>query len=119
MCERTKVSEAGGVQMPDQRGRFGDYGGRYVPETLTRALEELAREYDQARADQAFQSELQLLLRDYVGRPSPLYHARRLSAQCGGAQIWLKRGGSHHTGSHKITTRWARRCCTADGQDAR
>ncbi len=102
MCERTKVSEAGGVQMPDQRGRFGDYGGRYVPETLTRALEELAREYDQARADQAFQSELQLLLRDYVGRPSPLYHARRLSAQCGGAQIWLKREDLNHTGSHKI-----------------
>lgn len=102
MCERTKVSEAGGVQMPDERGRFGNYGGRYVPETLTYALEELAREYELARTDQAFQSELQSLLRDYVGRPSPLYHAARLSAHCGGAQIWLKREDLNHTGSHKI-----------------
>lgn len=96
------MSEAGGVQMPDERGRFGNYGGRYVPETLTYALEELAREYELARTDQAFQSELQSLLRDYVGRPSPLYHAARLSAHCGGAQIWLKREDLNHTGSHKI-----------------
>jgi tryptophan synthase beta chain len=88
--------------LPDEFGRFGAYGGRYVPETLTRALDELAAEYAQACADRQFQSELQELLRDYVGRPSPLYHARRLSDQCGGAQIWLKREDLNHTGSHKI-----------------
>ncbi len=88
--------------MPDERGRFGEYGGRYVPETLTRALDELSRAYDQARQDDSFQAQLQALLRDYVGRPSPLYHAQRLSEHCGGAQIWLKREDLNHTGSHKI-----------------
>jgi tryptophan synthase beta chain len=88
--------------MPDQRGRFGAYGGRYVPETLTRALDALSREYDLASRDDTFQARLQSLLRDYVGRPSPLYHAQRLSEKCGGAQIWLKREDLNHTGSHKI-----------------
>ncbi|MCU0960025.1 MAG: tryptophan synthase subunit beta [Pirellulaceae bacterium] len=88
--------------VPDAHGRFGTYGGRYVPETLTRALEELASAYEAARQDAAFQTELSTLLRDYVGRPSPLYHAQRLSAHCGGAQIWLKREDLNHTGSHKI-----------------
>jgi len=87
---------------PDARGRFGEFGGRYVPETLVRALEELAAEYDQACQDDRFQSELSSLLRDYVGRPSPLYFARRLTEHCGGAQIWLKREDLNHTGAHKI-----------------
>lgn len=88
--------------LPDARGRFGLYGGRYVPETLTRALVDLAREYEQAVRDPLFQTELSGLLQNYVGRPSPLYHARRLSEQAGGAQIWLKREDLNHTGSHKI-----------------
>lgn len=90
------------TQVPTPEGRFGPFGGRYVPETLTRALDELAAEYEKARGDSAFQAELDDLLRNYVGRPSPLYHARRLSRQCGGAQIWLKREDLNHTGAHKI-----------------
>ena len=85
-----------------QPGRFGPYGGRYVPETLTRALEELAAEYQRAREDATFQTQLDELLRDFVGRPSPLYHAQRLTQQCGGAQIWFKREDLNHTGAHKI-----------------
>ncbi|MGD9722469.1 MAG: tryptophan synthase subunit beta [Pirellulales bacterium] len=88
--------------VPDRAGRFGPFGGRYVPETLTRALEELAAEYEQAQADAAFQAQLNDLLEHYVGRPSPLYHAERLSAECGGAQIYLKREDLNHTGAHKI-----------------
>lgn len=87
---------------PDAAGRFGDFGGRYVPETLTRALDELAAEYDRARDDAGFQTELADLFRDYVGRPSPLYFARRLTEAAGGAQIWLKREDLNHTGAHKI-----------------
>jgi len=94
--------QAASAHVPDGAGRFGSFGGRYVPETLTRALDELTREYDQARRDPAFQAELDELLHNYVGRPSPLYHARRLSAECGGAQIWLKREDLNHTGAHKI-----------------
>jgi tryptophan synthase beta chain len=89
-------------QVPDPAGRFGPFGGRYVPETLTRALEQLAAEYDKARADESFESELADLYRHYVGRPSPLYHAARLSRHVGGAQIYLKREDLNHTGSHKI-----------------
>ena len=90
------------AHVPDVAGRFGDFGGRYVPETLIRALDELAAQYDQARADAAFQAELSGLLRHYVGRPSPLYHAERLSEHGGGAQIYLKREDLNHTGAHKI-----------------
>jgi tryptophan synthase beta chain len=90
------------MQVPDAAGRFGPFGGRYVPETLVRALDELLAEYDKACQDAAFQSELSSLLKHYVGRPSPLYHARRLSEECGGAQIWLKREDLNHTGAHKI-----------------
>ena len=89
-------------QVPDARGRFGAFGGRYVPETLTRALDELAAEYAKAQRDPAFQSELDDLLKFFVGRPSPLYFARRLTKQCGGAQIWFKREDLNHTGAHKI-----------------
>jgi tryptophan synthase beta chain len=87
---------------PDAQGRFGEFGGRYVPETLTRALDELAAEYEKALADPSFQQEYADLLKYYVGRPSPLYHARRLSEHCGGAQIYLKREDLNHTGAHKI-----------------
>jgi tryptophan synthase beta chain len=90
------------MQVPDAAGRFGAFGGRYVPETLVRALDELTAEYDKAQQDAAFQTELADLLRHYVGRPSPLYFAKRLSEQCGGAQIWLKREDLNHTGAHKI-----------------
>jgi tryptophan synthase beta chain len=88
--------------VPDSLGRFGLFGGRYVPETLTRALDQLAAEYAKARVDPAFQAEFDDLLANYVGRPNPLYHARRLSAECGGAQIYLKREDLNHTGAHKI-----------------
>ena len=90
------------AQVPDPRGRFGDFGGRFVPETLTRALDQLAEEYESAKRDPAFQQELDGLLKTFVGRPSPLYHARRLSEAVGGAQIWLKREDLNHTGAHKI-----------------
>jgi len=89
-------------QVPDVAGRFGPFGGRFVPETLTFALEQLASEYQKAAADIEFQTTLEQLLRDYAGRPSPLYYARRLSKHCGGAQIYLKREDLNHTGSHKI-----------------
>jgi tryptophan synthase beta chain len=89
-------------QVPDAAGRFGPFGGRYVPETLTRALVQLTAEYEKAKADASFHAELAELLRNYVGRPSPLYHAKRLSQLLGGAQIYLKREDLNHTGSHKI-----------------
>jgi tryptophan synthase beta chain len=89
-------------QVPDAAGRFGAFGGRYVPETLIRALDELSVQYAAACADPAFQAELDRLLTTYVGRPSPLYHARRLSEHAGGAQIYLKREDLNHTGAHKI-----------------
>ena len=83
-------------------GRFGAYGGRYVPETLMAALEELERAYAEAQRDPAFTSELDYLLRNYAGRPTPLYHAARLSEHLGGAKIYLKREDLLHTGAHKI-----------------
>ena len=87
---------------PDTVGRFGPFGGRFVPETLCRALDELAVEYARAQQDPAFQAELDALLANYVGRPSPLYFAERLTQHAGGAQIWLKREDLNHTGAHKI-----------------
>jgi tryptophan synthase beta chain len=87
---------------PDVRGRFGDFGGRYVPETLMHPIEELERAYDDARNDAAFQTEFKRLLRYYAGRPTPLYHAERLTRHLGGAQIYLKREDLLHTGAHKI-----------------
>ena len=83
-------------------GRFGVYGGRYVPETLMAALVELEREYELAKADAKFQQELDELLRDFAGRPTPLYFAKRLSEELGGAKIYLKREDLLHTGAHKI-----------------
>ena len=86
----------------DAPGHFGRYGGRYVAETLMPALLELEAAFATASRDPAFRSELAALLEDYVGRPSPLYHARRISEQCRGAAIWLKREDLNHTGAHKI-----------------
>jgi tryptophan synthase beta chain len=83
-------------------GRFGIYGGRYVPETLMAALLELEREYELAKADAAFQTELDGLLKDFAGRPTPLYFAKRLTEELGGAKIYLKREDLLHTGAHKI-----------------
>lgn len=87
---------------PDARGRFGDYGGQYVPETLMPLVHELDAAYAAAKADPAFQAELGGFLTHYVGRPSPLYFAERLTAHYGGAKIYLKREELNHTGSHKI-----------------
>src|SRR5207244_941153 len=83
-------------------GRFGPYGGQYVPETLMAALGELERSYREAQEDEAFQQELEALLRDYAGRPTPLYFARRLTERLGGAKVYLKREDLAHTGAHKI-----------------
>ncbi len=90
------------ASLPDARGRFGEFGGRFVPETLMPALEELTEKYLQARDEPEFQAELQYYLREYVGRPTPLYFAERLTAHAGGARIYLKREDLNHTGAHKI-----------------
>ncbi len=87
---------------PDQSGHFGPYGGRFVPEALMAALDELTAAYEKARTDSAFQAELAGLLSSYTGRPSPLTEARRFSAHAGGARVLLKREDLNHTGSHKI-----------------
>src|SRR3954467_1788828 len=87
---------------PDARGYFGEFGGRYVPETLVEPVEELERAYFQVRDDPSFGAELDRLLKHYVGRPTPVYEARRLSAAAGGARIFLKREDLTHTGAHKI-----------------
>ncbi len=90
--------------LPDGHGRYGQFGGRYVPETLVAALDQLESEYLKSREDRDFQQQLDLLLRDFVGRPSPLYFAQRLTERCGGAQIWFKREDLNHTGAHKINS---------------
>ncbi len=87
---------------PDAQGRFGQFGGKYAPETLMGALAELEAAYDAARADAGFRLEIERLARDYVGRPTPLYHAEKLSERLGGARIYLKREDLAHTGAHKI-----------------
>ena len=87
---------------PDEHGHWGEFGGRYVPETLVAPLDELTNEFTRAREDPNFWGELNQLLRDYCGRPTPLFHARRLTASAGGAQIYLKREDLLHTGAHKI-----------------
>ncbi|MDQ7989654.1 MAG: tryptophan synthase subunit beta [Candidatus Dactylopiibacterium sp.] len=87
---------------PDAAGHFGQFGGIFVAETLIPALDELRSEYERARRDPAFMAEYEYELKHYVGRPSPLYHARRWSETLGGAQIWLKREDLNHTGAHKV-----------------
>ena len=87
---------------PDARGYFGPFGGRFVPETLVEPVEELERAYFAARDDPGFKAELSRLLKDYVGRPTPISEARRLTEAFGGARIFLKREDLTHTGAHKI-----------------
>jgi tryptophan synthase beta chain len=87
---------------PDARGRFGEFGGRFVPETLMHPVEELGEAYQAAQCDAKFQAELNRLLKHFAGRPTPLYHARRLTERLGGAEIYLKREDLLHTGAHKI-----------------
>jgi len=96
------AAPAGAPSWPDAYGRFGQFGGKYAPETLMPALEELEAAYRDAIADPAFLAEVDRLARDYVGRPTPLYHAANLTAQAGGARIYLKREDLAHTGAHKI-----------------
>ncbi|MCE0499048.1 MAG: tryptophan synthase subunit beta [Methylacidiphilales bacterium] len=90
------------TQVPDSTGHFGPYGGMFVPETLMAPLHELAQEYEKAKADKAFRSELKFLLEEYAGRPTPLYRAARMTERLGGAKIYLKREDLLHTGAHKI-----------------
>jgi tryptophan synthase beta chain len=98
-----QMYEAGQIyDLPDRSGHFGPYGGIFVAETLIHALDELKREYLKVHDDAQFQAELASELKHYVGRPSPVYHARRVSEELGGAQIWLKREDLNHTGAHKI-----------------
>jgi tryptophan synthase beta chain len=96
------ISPTFGQRDPDARGYYGAYGGRFVPETLVAPVEELERAYFAARADEPFARELEDLLRNYVGRATPLYEARRLSVSLGGPRIFLKREDLAHTGAHKI-----------------
>jgi tryptophan synthase beta chain len=90
------------LRVPDARGRFGEYGGQYVPETLMHALSQLTAEYGRAWNDAEFQRRFAYYLKEYVGRPSPLFFAERLTDQAGGARIFLKREDLNHTGAHKI-----------------
>jgi tryptophan synthase beta chain len=98
----SKAAKAKGPALVVQPGRFGPWGGRYVPETLMAALEELEREYERAKKDPRFKARLNELLKTYAGRPTPLFFARRLSEQLGGPKIYLKREDLLHTGAHKI-----------------
>jgi tryptophan synthase beta chain len=93
---------AASASVPDAQGRFGPYGGRFVPETLMHALRQLTEQYEHARGDPDFQRQFDYYLRHYVGRPSPLYFAERLTQEAGGARIFLKREDLNHTGAHKI-----------------
>jgi tryptophan synthase beta chain len=90
------------TQLPDKHGHFGQFGGKYVPETLMAALDELEKAYRQSSRDAAFKAELNLMLKDYAGRPTPLYFASQLTKHCGGARIYIKREDLTHTGAHKI-----------------
>jgi tryptophan synthase beta chain len=96
------MSDAAYATVPDKLGHFGPYGGRFVPETLYHPLQELEDEYERARQDDAFQREFDYYLREFCGRPTPLYFAERLTRELGGAKIYLKREDLLHTGAHKI-----------------
>lgn len=100
--EKVNLSDINFDQMPDANGRFGQFGGRFVSETLMAALEELTEAYERLKDDKDFQNEFDHDLAHYVGRPSPLYHAERWSSELGGAQIYLKREDLNHTGAHKV-----------------
>src|SRR6056300_296436 len=90
--------------LPDAQGHFGQFGGRFVAETLMHALDELEAVYRERMADEAFQAQFKEELRSYVGRPTPLYHAERLSTELGGAQVYMKREDLNHTGAHKVNS---------------
>src|SRR5215216_3568221 len=96
------MSAVAAEQLPDATGHFGPYGGRYVPETLMHPLQELEEEYIASQGDPEFQREFQYYLREFCGRPTPLYLAERLTKELGGARIYLKREDLLHTGAHKI-----------------
>jgi tryptophan synthase beta chain len=100
--ENETMSAITAENLPDTKGHFGPYGGRYVPETLMHPLQELEEEYFRAQQDQEFQRELSYYLTEFVGRPTPLYFAERLTKELGGAKIYLKREDLNHTGAHKI-----------------
>src|SRR5690625_3881514 len=109
MCEANEAirkkgenSMTSNITVPNEQGRFGNFGGRFVPETLMFALEELEQSYAEAKADDLFNEELQKLWRQCSGRPTSLYYAKRLSEKYGGALIFLKREDLNHTGAHKI-----------------
>src|SRR5919198_2917156 len=96
------MSTAAVESLPDAKGHFGPYGGRFVPETLVHPLQQLEEEYERAQKDPVFQKELEYYLREFCGRPTPLYLAERLTRELGGAKIYLKREDLLHTGAHKI-----------------
>ena len=102
MRENETMSAVVNLNLPDAQGHFGPYGGRYVPETLMHPLQELEEEYFRAQHDPEFSRELSYYLTEFVGRPSPLYFAERLTKELGGAKIFLKREDLNHTGAHKI-----------------
>lgn len=102
MAQANPTKAAIPYNLPDARGHFGPFGGRFVAETLMAPLEELSEAYEQAMADPAFVQQLDEELRQYVGRPSPLYYAKRWSEELGGARIYLKREDLNHTGAHKV-----------------
>ena len=104
--------------LPDAAGHFGEFGGRYVPETLMPALLELEEAYRVMSADPAFQNEFKYYLREYVGRPNPLYYAERLTEEFGGAKIYLKREDLNHTGRPQNQQyNWTNSAGTSDGQE--
>src|SRR5690554_3685810 len=97
-----KKIESLNLQQPDEKGYFGEYGGAYVPEQLAAVMKEIANSYNEIKVDPTFIEELTHLQNTYTGRPTPIYHAKRLSETVGGAQIYLKREDLNHTGAHKI-----------------
>src|SRR5436853_7097537 len=102
ILKKRKRAVARKLTLVPQPGRFGPWGGRYGPETLMAALDELEREYERAKRDPRFKARLSGLLKTYAGRPTPLFFARRLTQKLGGAKIYLKREDLLHTGAHKI-----------------
>jgi tryptophan synthase beta chain len=104
--------------LPDASGHFGPYGGRFVPETLVLALDELTEAYEKAQADPAFRAELEATLRDFAGRPTPLFEAKRFSEKCG-CRVLLKREDLLHTGAHKINNTIGQCLLTKRGQATR
>src|ERR1700756_5101933 len=96
------MSSTASDNLPDELGHFGPYGGRFVPETLMHPLKELEEEYQRARQDPEFEREFRYYLKEFCGRPTPLYFAERLTRKLGGAKVYLKREDLLHTGAHKI-----------------